>query len=147
MRRMTDELERQLAAWGIDNSWISRPFGSSLLSKEMAEPALWAPSLEIVQRNGSFTVRADVPGAIKDDLSIEVIDDRLVLRGERRREEKEEKEGYLRSERVYGSFYRSIPLPEGADPDSAHAELKDGVLEVTMKAPEPKTTAKKIDIA
>jgi HSP20 family protein len=148
LRKVTDDFERQLAAWGIESPFFYRPLNSWLMPKiEPIETALWTPQVEIEQRSGNFIVRADVPGAVKDDLDIEIVEDRLVLKGERRREEKEEREGYFRTERYYGSFYRAVPLPEGVDVDSAKAEFKDGVLEITMKAPEVKTNGKKIEIS
>lgn len=146
LRRLTDEFERQLGAWGIEAPWLDRPFGSWLAPKETAE-MLWSPAVEVINRDGMLVVRADVPGAKKEDLSIEVLDDRLVLKGERRSEEKEEREGFFRSERTYGSFYRTIPLPQGVEPDTARAELRDGVLEIKMKAPVEEPKGRKIDIA
>jgi HSP20 family protein len=64
----------------------------------------------------------------------------MTIQGERKAEHKEEREGYYRSERSYGSFYRVIPLPEGAMTEQATANFRNGVLEVTMPAPPaPKT--------
>lgn len=138
LRRVTDDLERQLAAWGIETPWLMPKLGLG--------PPAWSPEIELVHRDGKLVVRADVPGARKEDLSVEVLDDRLVLKGERRSEEKEEREGYFRSERTYGSFVRSIPLPQGVEPDTARADLRDGVLEITMNAPEEKTKGRAISI-
>ena len=60
-------------------------------------------------------VTADLPGLSKDDIKVEVTDDMLTIQGERKHEKKEEREGYCYSECSYGSFYRAIPLPEGAE--------------------------------
>ena len=66
---------------------------------------------------------------------VEIRDDALVIEGERKQEREEEREGLYRNERVYGSFYRTIPLPEGTIADSAKATFKNGVLEVVLQAP------------
>jgi HSP20 family protein len=102
------------------------------LEKSRAE---WAPAIEAFQRGNEFVVRADVPGLSRDDLSVEIGDDALTIQGERKYDHQEEREGVFRSERSYGSFYRVVPLPEGAVSDSAKANFKDGVLEVVLQAP------------
>jgi HSP20 family protein len=122
------------------------PFGSfwndpfSLLQREprrtgAGAQALWTPQIETFQRGDRFVVRADLPGMKKDDVNIELTDDSLVIEGERREEREEDREGYYRSERSYGSFYRVVPLPEGAISESAKANFTNGVLEVTVQAP------------
>ena len=95
----------------------------------------WVPEIEVLQKNGEFIVRADLPGLKKENVKVEITENVLTLSGERKEEKEEKREGYYRSERSYGSFYRQIPLPEGAKTDTAKAEFSDGVLEVTMQAP------------
>ena len=80
-------------------------------------------------------MRADLPGLKKDEVKVELTNDLLTISGERKEEKEEKREGYYRSERRYGSFFRQIPLPEGAKTDTAKAKFTDGVLEVTMQAP------------
>jgi HSP20 family protein len=126
MRRMQDEMDRLLGGFGT-GGWLSS-FGEG-------ERMDWSPAIEAFQRGNEFVVRADVPGLKKEDLSVEVGDDALTIRGERTDDHEEEREGYFRSERSYGSFCRVIPLPEGAMADSAKANFKNGVLEVVMQAP------------
>ena len=101
---------------------------------------MWSPQIETFQRGDQLVVRADLPGLSKDDVNVEVTDDSIVISGERRHEFEDEREGVYRSERSYGSFYRAIPLPEGAIGDNAKANFKDGVLEVTMPAPPREAT-------
>jgi HSP20 family protein len=96
---------------------------------------LWAPQIETLQRGDQFVVRADLPGMKKDNVNIELSDDAVTIEGERREEREDDREGYYRSERTYGSFCRVVPLPEGAIPESAKATFNDGVLEVTIQAP------------
>ena len=95
----------------------------------------WVPELEVLQTNGQFVVRADLPGLKREDVKVELTNNVLTISGERKEEKEEKREGYYRSERSYGSFYRQIPLPEGAKTDTAKAEFNDGVLQVTMQAP------------
>lgn len=104
--------------------------------------ALWAPQIETFQRGDQFVVRADLPGMKKDDVNIELTDDTLTIEGERREQREEDREGYYRSERSYGTFCRVVPLPEGAITESAKANFNNGVLEVTVQAP-PREVSRK----
>jgi HSP20 family protein len=94
--------------------------------------AFWVPDVEIFERGGELVVRADVPGMTKDEIKIEITDEELVIEGERKQNLEEKKDGFFRSERSYGSFYRAMPLPEGVKVEQAKATVHDGVLEVKM---------------
>ena len=83
-------------------------------------------------KDGRLLVKVDVPGMKKEDLTLEVTDGQLVLRGERKQEKEEKKDGFFRTERTYGSFTRTVALPEGARVDTVTASLHDGVLEIAM---------------
>jgi HSP20 family protein len=96
---------------------------------------LWAPEMETFLRDDKFVVRVDLPGMTKDDVNVEVTDDSLVIHGERQQVHEENRDGYYRSERNYGRFYREIPLPEGAQGETAQANYRDGVLEVMLTVP------------
>jgi HSP20 family protein len=100
-----------------------------------ASSSPWAPQMETFQRGNEFVVRTDLPGINKDDVKIDITDDSITIEGERREEHEEDREGYYRSERSYGSFYRVVPLPDGAITDSAKANFNNGVLEVVVQAP------------
>jgi HSP20 family protein len=95
----------------------------------------WSPHVEAFQRDNEFVVRADLPGLKPEDVDVEVSDEAITIRGERKHEHEEQHEGYYRSERHYGSFHRTIPLPQGAITDSAKADFKNGVLEIKLQAP------------
>ena len=95
---------------------------------------VWSPQIETFEREGQLVVRADLPGLKKDDVNVEITDDAITISGERRNEDEERREGYYRSERSYGSFFRSIPLPEGVNAEDANATFNNGVLEITMQA-------------
>jgi HSP20 family protein len=128
MRRMQEDMERLFGdLWGGHRQWPA--FFSEGGRSE------WAPAIEAFQRGNEFVVRADVPGLSREDISVEIGDDALTIQGERKYDHKEEREGVVRSERGYGTFYRVIPLPEGAVSESAKANFKDGVLEIVVQAP------------
>ncbi len=142
MRRMTEEMERFFGDFGFGSPF--RGFGGSpQLSQQ-----LWSPRIEVDQDGSELTVRADLPGLKKEDVQIEVSDGLVTIQGERRNEREERREGTYHTERSYGHFYRSIPLPEGAIEESAKARFRNGVLEVTIECP-PREVSKsrKIDIS
>jgi HSP20 family protein len=142
MRRFAEEMDRLFDDFAFGRSLTVPTFGT--FGRQGFD---WAPQTEIFERDNQLVIRADLPGLIKDDVNVDIEDNRITIRGERRSEHKEEdKGGYYRSERSYGSFYRSIPLPEGVDADKATANFNNGVLEVTMPAPEKKTGSKRIEI-
>lgn len=109
--------------------------------------AVWYPVVECKRTNGELMVTADLPGMNAADVKVELTDEALILEGERKQEEKVEKEGYFRSERSYGKFYREIPLPEGAKGEEAKAEMANGVLTVKMPVVETAQKARQIPVA
>jgi HSP20 family protein len=82
-------------------------------------------------------VRAELPGMKEQDIKVEATPNGLLIEGERQEKHEEKKDGYFRSERFYGKFYRLLPLPEGAEIDKAKAVYLTGVLEVTVPVPAP----------
>ena len=91
-------------------------------------------------------MRADLPGLTKDDVRVECTDEALIIEGERRSEHEERQGEAFHSERHYGMFRRQIPLPEGAKAEQASANFKDGVLEISMPAPQRQTRGRQIEI-
>jgi HSP20 family molecular chaperone IbpA len=109
--------------------------------------SLWSPQVEVFERGNNLVVRADLPGMSREDVDVEVDDDALIVRGERRHEFENDEGGVYRSERSYGSFYRAIPLPEGTDPSACQATFRDGVLEITLPKPQgQQNRARRIDV-
>ena len=109
--------------------------------------SLWSPQVEIFERGNNFVVRADLPGLAREDVDVELDDDALIIRGERHSDVEDEDEGFYRSERSYGSFYRAIPLPEGIEASACNATFKDGVLEVTLPKPaQQPSRSRRIDV-
>ncbi len=128
-KRLTEEMDRAFAGFAPPEQF-----------------ELWAPPLEVKHKNGNFVVTAELPGLTKDEIKVEVIEHALVIEGERKREKEEKGEQFYRSERYYGKFYRSIPLPKGAQADAIKAELTNGVLEVVIPVPEVKPATREIPI-
>ena len=95
----------------------------------------WVPSVDLVKEEDRMVLRADLPGIKPDEVKIEVEDDVLTVSGEHREEKEEKKEKYVRRERRYGSFSRSLTLPEGVKADDIDATTEDGVLEVAIPLP------------
>jgi HSP20 family protein len=97
------------------------------------------PSVDISEDDANFIVTAELPGAKREDVTIELEDDVLTIRGEKRSEREEKKEKRRFVERSYGTFSRSFTLPANADPERISAAFKDGVLTVNIgKRPEAK---------
>jgi HSP20 family protein len=129
MRQMQDQLDRAFSGlWGGSS-------GTSWTPDTVFGPSDWSPAVDMFQRGSDLVVRADVPGLSKDDITVDIADDQLTIRGERRYDHEEERDGVFRSERSYGSFCRVVPLPQGAITDSAKATFNNGVLEIVLQAP------------
>jgi HSP20 family protein len=135
VRDFLEEMDKAFNNWSIGRAWLSPLFGRDALMKRFDEfgKDMYLPDIEVLEKDGAMVVRVDLPGIKKEDVSIEVNDNSLVVKGERRKEMKEEREGYYRSERSYGSFYRSIPFRDGIEANDAKATFNDGVLEITLK--------------
>jgi HSP20 family protein len=124
--------------------WMDQAFeGDSPIAR--GERA-WAPAVEVRQQDGKILVSADLPGIDQKDVKVEVDNNVLVIQGERKREQTEDREGFHRSERIYGSFYRAIPLPENAKADNAKAEFKNGVLEVSVPVDQTQAQRRQIPV-
>jgi HSP20 family protein len=95
----------------------------------------WIPAMDLVETDDHLVLRGDLPGMNEDDVDIEVKDNVLTVSGERKAQHEDKGEGYHRVERAFGSFSRSLTLPQGVDPDRIEASFKDGVLEVRIPKP------------
>jgi HSP20 family protein len=99
--------------------------------------AIWTPQVEVRQRDDSMLIHVDLPGVKQEDIQLEATEDGLAISGERSEQREEGEQGFRRTERTYGSFYRLIPLPDGARVDNAKASMHNGVLEVTVPLERP----------
>lgn len=147
MRRFSDDMDRLFSSFFGPNpfrtDWAEALAGPV---RELAETAGW-PEIEVKHDGNKLTVMADLPGLKKEDVRVEVLEGELRISGERRSESERNEGGYYHTERVYGSFRRSIPLPEGAQPDTASATFDNGVLKIEMDAPSGKAqSARRIEV-
>lgn len=96
----------------------------------------WTPSVDVLRKNGNVVLRADLPGIKPDEVKVTVEDDVLTVSGEHSEESEEEEGSYMRRERRFGSFSRSMSLPAGVKAEDIESTTKDGVLEVTIPLPQ-----------
>ncbi|MBL8179875.1 MAG: Hsp20/alpha crystallin family protein [Bryobacterales bacterium] len=128
MRQFTDEMDRMFAVW------------------PEAKMEFWTPAVEMKRANGAVTVTAELPGLTKENVKVSVSEQGLTIEGERREEKEEKGEESYRSERSYGKFLRTLPLPDGADLERVTASIENGVLKVTVPCPESKAAKKEVPI-
>jgi HSP20 family protein len=136
MRRFSEGMEQLFGDFGT----------GGLMQRGFDQMSQWTPQIEMFEREGQLHIRADLPGMNKDDVQIELQDDAVVLRGERREERREEREGMYRTEVSYGSFYREVPLPNNVDANEANATFRDGVLEITMPVMQGQGRGRRLEI-
>jgi HSP20 family protein len=156
-KRERDELDRRLgferpifsgSLFGLNPFALMRQFTEDM--DRFFGPApnggAWSPAIDVKETQGKLVVTAELPGLKKEEVKVNVTGENLTLEGERKEEKEEKREGYYHSERKYGKFYRSIPLPEGANIDQTIAQFKDGVLEITVPIPETKVSTREIPV-
>jgi HSP20 family protein len=138
MRHFDEEMSRMFGDFGFGpRRWM--PAGLARLADLPGR--LWTPDIEVFEREGKLHVRADLPGVAKENVAVEILDNFLIIKGERKHEHEEKQEGYYRSERSYGSFMRRIPLPKGVDASTAVATCQEGVLEIVLDLPKREEAA------
>ena len=134
MNRLFDEFfgEAPLAERGREPEWA---------------PAAFTPRVDVSETDAEVKVSAELPGMDEKDISVELQDDVLVLRGEKKSEQEEKGKNWFRREQSYGSFHRAIELPAGVDAGKAKAQFKKGVLTfVAPKRPEEQARRKTVPI-
>jgi HSP20 family protein len=135
-RAMEDLFHDPFAARGALERW----FGDFSSSR-------FRPRIRVVDEGKILRVTVELPGMERDDLNVSVEDGALVLRGEKKQAVHSEEDGCYRLERAYGTFTRTIPMPENADPDHALAKFDKGVLTLTVPKQEtPRSASRTIDI-
>jgi len=145
MRRFSEEMDRLFGDFSFGGS-LATGVGREFNRLADLEGSMWLPQVEAFEREGNLIVRADLPGLTKDDINVDIADDAIKIRGERRQEKEENEEGYYRSERSYGSFYREIPLPSGINREEANATFRNGVLEITVPVSARQSGSRRIEI-
>jgi HSP20 family protein len=121
-------------------------FQDSFVGRRSLRPLYDAPALDVMETSENVVVKASVPGVKPEDLDVTISDDVLTIKGESKVEEKVEDGNYIRQERRYGAFQRSVELPGPLVADKAEAKYQDGVLTLTVpKAEEAKPKSIKIE--
>ena len=121
----------------VENGWNGRsnPVG------------VFGPSTDVSETDNGVEVTVELPGMTENDIDISLSGDAITIRGEKKVEHEEKRKGVYMSERSYGAFYRTIPLPPGVDGEKAEAKFKHGVLTVTLpKSPEAQAKVKRIPV-
>lgn len=119
------------------------PWGYAPTARARSEG--FSPAVDIVENENAYLVKAEIPGIAAENIDIQVEDDVLTVRGERKNEHEETRGGYRRVERSYGSFARSFALPKGTKVDAIEAQIDSGVLTVTIPKPVA-STARKVEV-
>ena len=141
LRQMTSELDRAFEGWPSSFRW------PAFRAQPALEAVAWIPGIDVFEKDNRLITKVDLPGLKKEDVKVEVTDGHLAISGERKRETEEKKEHFYRSEREYGSFYRTVPLPDGAKLEDVKAMFADGVLEVSVPLPpKAETQVRNIEI-
>lgn len=146
METLRREVDRLFEDFGFPGPWLSRRglFEEPFFRRPMTGMSL---AVDIVEKDKAYELTADVPGFDEKNIEVKVVNGSLSIKGERKSEKEEKQEDYYLSEREFGSFERSFPLPEGVDRDKIEASVKQGVLTVTLpKTPEASTPAKAIEV-
>jgi HSP20 family protein len=105
----------------------------------------FVPAVDVRETPDAYTFEVEVPGVLEENVDIALTGNRLTISGQRTEEKRDEKDRYLSHEFSYGSFSRSFSLPRGTDPDNVRAEMKDGVLTITVPK-RPEVQARKIPL-
>jgi HSP20 family protein len=119
-------LHRLRRSGGFDDALVA------VLAGVFQAGTAWSPNIDVFEKDNRLIARVDLPGTKKEEVKVEVVDGWLTISGDRKYENEEEKENVYRCEREYGTFYRALPLPEGAKVEEVKAFFENGVLEVTV---------------
>ena len=159
MSRMMGDMDRLFLDFGFEPAFgiSARPGSAGRTSHDrtaIGQPGrargltrgTWTPTMEVFTRGHELVARADLPGMKREDINVEILDDHLVIQGERRSDREDRGDGFFHSERSYGAFARAIPLPEGTDGEGIQARFSDGVLEVIVPLPKQEERRRKVEI-
>lgn len=136
--QMSRDMDRLMSAFGVPllGSNFLRPF----LQQGRDDPVatFWSPRVDVEQKSDAIVIRADLPGVRKEDVRVEATEESVTISGERceEREEGGGDQGYKTIERSYGSFYRTVPLPQKVNLEKLTAKMQDGVLQITVPVDE-----------
>jgi len=128
------------------NNFFNDFFNDSILDAKSKAGEPWQPVVDILNEQESVVLNVELPGVKKEDISVNIEDRVLTIKGERKSENEEKKESYFRKERSYGSFKRSFCLSDDVLTDEVNAEFKGGVLKLILKKDTTKEEVKQITI-
>jgi HSP20 family protein len=127
------------------DSFMNR--GDLPLSREFFGDGTYAPALNVSETPSEYKITAELPGMKEQDIELQLQDNSLILKGEKKHESEEKDKNFLRIERSYGSFYRRIPFPARVNPEKVEAKFKEGVLAINIaKADDTVKNTRRIDI-
>jgi HSP20 family protein len=132
MRRMFDELDQLM--------------GLAPIRGQGLEGRMFMPRVDVRHDKDRVLVRCDLPGLSPEDVKLRIEDGALVIEGERKSESEAETGGVMRTERYFGQFQRYIPLPDNVNADAAEARFENGVLEISIPAPQRQAQGRQIQI-
>jgi len=118
------------------NRFFSDPFIPSEMGWDEGIRNVWHPAVDIFEKDDKMVIKAELPGLDKKDFSLDIRNDVLTLRGERKYENEVKEENFYRKEMSHGTFVRSFTLPGDVDADRIKAEFKNGILTVEVPKPE-----------
>jgi HSP20 family protein len=126
---------------------FDEPF-AGFLRDGIASAGEWTPLMDVVETKDGITLKVELPGVKQEDISISLEDDTLTVKGERKHESEVKEDGFTRIERSYGSFQRTVVVPQTVDGNGVKATYKEGVLEIHLpKKEEARPKAVKIETA
>jgi HSP20 family protein len=123
---------------------LNEVFGRGASDESAWFSGAWTPPVDIYETDEALVMKAELPGFSKDDISIELKENTLVIKGERKHEDEVKEGNYHRMERSYGAFQRAFMLPITVDQEKVKASYKDGILELRLpkvQAAQPKRIA------
>jgi HSP20 family protein len=122
--------------WKRLESPMRRFFGAPFFNGPAWDSEAMSPVVDLLEEEDRLVIQADLPGIPREDVSVDIEDGVLTLKGERRTDNEVKEENYYRRERSWGRFARRFRIPEGVDPDTIAATYKDGVLRIEVPRPE-----------
>ena len=114
--------------------------------REHVSSRIWSPTVDVYEDSDAIVIKADLPGVNQDEIDVEMNNDTLTIRGERKFEDEARRESYVRVERQYGAFQRSFTIGVAVEPDKIKAVYKNGILELTLPKAEI-TKPRKVQVA
>jgi HSP20 family protein len=125
------------------DSFVREPFGA--IDWPAWTAGKWSPAVDVAEDDKEVTVRAELPGIDPKDIEVSVVGNEVVLSGEKKESSETKEKGVYHSETRYGSFRRTVPLPEGVDTEHVDAQYANGVLTLRLPKTAPAAT-KRIEV-